>query len=40
MNTKSPEDLFYENVECPFQLLAMTSFELGLLYEDIWGNDQ
>lgn len=38
MNTTNPNDLFYE-IDCPFELLAMTSFELGLLYEDINGGD-
>ena len=35
MNTSNPIDLFYE-IDCPFDLLAMTSFELGLLYMEVW----
>ena len=39
MNTTPPEQLFFEAVECPDTYLPLTSFELGLIYEDIWGDE-
>ena len=39
MNDIPPEQLFLEAVECPDELLVMTSFEIGQLYEDIYGGD-
>jgi hypothetical protein len=39
MNTIPPEELFLEAVECPDELLCLTGFELGQLYEQIWGDD-
>ena len=39
MNTTPPEQLFLETRECPDELLVMTSFEIGQLYEDIWDGD-
>jgi len=35
-NTTPPEQLFLENIECPFEILSLTSFELGLLYQEVW----
>ena len=39
MNTTPPEQLFLENIECPDELLILTSFEIGQIYEDLYGAD-
>ena len=39
MNTTNPIDLFYESVECPDELLCLTSFEIGQIYDDLYGDD-
>lgn len=40
MNNTNPIDLFYENVECPDEYLPLTPFELGQIYDEIWGDTQ
>jgi hypothetical protein len=39
MNNTNPNDLFLENIECPDELLVLTSFEIGQIYEDLYGDD-
>ena len=39
MNNTNPEDTFYEK-DCPFIDIVLTSFEIGQLYSELWGDDQ
>lgn len=36
MNTTNPIDYFYD-IDCPDELLVLTSFEIGQIYENLWG---
>ena len=39
MNTNPPLDFFYESIECPDEFLPLTPFELGQIYDELWGDD-
>ena len=39
MNDIPPEQLFLETVECPDEFLCLTAFEIGQIYDELYGGD-